>query len=123
MNLDKHLNVRYQSISIKRRHNNFEKSVERLEGEFMTDFVEIISRKRVINDEVPGKLTIEKLSMSKIYFSSLQFLYFGQFQARVQNHEGIVHERKNFFQKCTIFVALFLCHEFHNFIYFSLEYI
>ena len=71
MNLDKHLNVRYQSISKKRRHNNFEKSVERLEGEFMTDFVEIISKKRVITDEVPGKPSIEKLSTEKLSMGKL----------------------------------------------------
>ena len=66
MNLEKHLNVRYQSISIKRRHNNFEKSVERLEGEFMTDLVEIISRKRVINDDIPGKIKIMIISNNMI---------------------------------------------------------
>ena len=54
MCLDKHLNVRYQKKTVKRRNNNFEKSVQALEGEYETEFDEIISRKRIINDKIPG---------------------------------------------------------------------
>ena len=48
MNLEKHLNARFQKRSIKRRYNNFEKYSVPLIGEFETDYNEIISRKRTI---------------------------------------------------------------------------
>ena len=54
MNLEKHMNVRFQKRSIKRRYNNFEKYSEPLIGEFETDYNEIISRKRKITDNIPG---------------------------------------------------------------------
>ena len=55
MNLEKHLNARFQKRSIKRRYNNFEKYSVPLIGEFETDYNEIISRKRKIHDNIPGK--------------------------------------------------------------------
>ena len=47
--------------------------MERLEGEFSTDLVEIISRKRVINDEIPGKCI--KVSVSHSYDHMILVLY------------------------------------------------
>ena len=54
MCLEKHTNVRFQEKSIKRRYNNFEKYSEPLIGEFPTDYIEIVSRKRKITDNIPG---------------------------------------------------------------------
>ena len=54
MCLEKHMNVRFQEKSIKRRYNNFEKYSEPLVGEFPTNYVEIVSRKRKITDNIPG---------------------------------------------------------------------
>ena len=55
MCLKRHTNVRFQQKSKKRRYNNFEKHNEPLVGEFETDYVEIVSRKRKITDNIPGK--------------------------------------------------------------------
>ena len=59
MNIEKHLNVRFQNRSIKRRYNNFEKYSEPLIGEFETNYNEIISRKRKITDNIPGMILFE----------------------------------------------------------------
>lgn len=48
------MNVRFQDKSIKRRYNNFEKYCEPLIGEFATNYVEIVSRKRKFTDNIPG---------------------------------------------------------------------
>ena len=57
MCLEKHMNVRFQEKSLKRRYNNFEKYSEPLVGEFPTNYIEIVSRKRKITDNIPGKIT------------------------------------------------------------------
>ena len=54
MNLKKQRNVRFQHKSKKRRLNNFEEYTQPLIGEFETDYLEIISRKRKITDSIPG---------------------------------------------------------------------
>lgn len=54
MDLQKQKNVRYQHIGIKRRLNNFEISTQPLIGEFETSYLEVISRKRKITDNIPG---------------------------------------------------------------------
>ena len=59
MNLEKHLNARFQKRSVKRRYNNFEKYSVPLIGEFETDYNEIISRKRKIHDNIPGEQNID----------------------------------------------------------------
>ena len=58
MCLDRHMNVRFQDRSKKRKYNNFEKQAQPLVGEFETEYLEIISRKRKINDNIPGKCKI-----------------------------------------------------------------
>ena len=58
MDLQKQKNVRFQHESIKRRHNNFEEYTDPLIGEFETSYLEIISRKRKINDSIPGEYYI-----------------------------------------------------------------
>ena len=55
------MNVRFQEKSVKRRYNNFEKYAEPLIGEFPTNYVEIVSRKRKITDNIPG-------TMFEVYF-------------------------------------------------------
>lgn len=54
MDLTRHKNVRFQHKSTQRRYNNFEEYTAPLVGEFETEYLEIISRKRRIHDEVPG---------------------------------------------------------------------
>ena len=61
MDLQKQKNVRFQHISIKRRNNNFEESTQPLVGEFETSYLEIISRKRKITDNIPGLIIIYTL--------------------------------------------------------------
>ena len=56
MCLEKHMNVRFQEKSLKRRYNNFEKYSEPLVGEFPTNYIEIVSRKRKITDNIPGNI-------------------------------------------------------------------
>jgi len=51
------MNVRFQEKSLKRRYNNFEKYSEPLVGEFPTNYIEIVSRKRKITDNIPGNIT------------------------------------------------------------------
>ena len=52
------MNVRFQERSKKRRYSNFEKQSQPLIGEFETEYLEIISRKRKINDSIPGKYSV-----------------------------------------------------------------
>ena len=55
MCLEKQKNMRFQHISKKRRHNNFEEYTQPLVGEFETEYLEIVSRKRKITDNIPGE--------------------------------------------------------------------
>ena len=80
MNLEKHLNVRFQNRSIKRRYNNFEKYSEPLIGEFETQYNEIISRKRKITDNIPGNIFDIDSGYGYKFLSFVQFFYIGEFQ-------------------------------------------
>ena len=75
MCLEKHTNVRFQEKSIKRRYNNFEKYSEPLVGEFPTNYVEIVSRKRKITDNIPGLNHFYTKCYLIFFFSFIQFFY------------------------------------------------
>ena len=75
MCLEKHTNVRFQEKSIKRRYNNFEKYSEPLIGEFPTDYIEIVSRKRKITDNIPGLNHFHTEPNIIFFFSFIQFFY------------------------------------------------
>ena len=55
MKLDRHLNVRFENDITKMRSNNLVKYFNDVKGEFDTDYVEIVSRKRRITDSIPGQ--------------------------------------------------------------------
>ena len=78
MCLEKHTNVRFQEKSIKRRYNNFEKYSEPLVGEFPTDYIEIVSRKRKITDNIPGFNHFHTEHNLIFFFSFIQFFYISQ---------------------------------------------
>ena len=71
MNLEKHLNARFQKRSVKRRYNNFEKYSVPLIGEFETDYNEIISRKRKIHDNIPGEsiFDVKLISIASVLYN------------------------------------------------------
>ena len=75
MCLEKHTNVRFQEKSLKRRYNNFEKYSEPLIGEFPTDYIEIVSRKRKITDNIPGLNHVYTEHNLIFFFSFIQFFY------------------------------------------------
>ena len=62
MCLKRHLNVRFQEKSKRRRYNNFEKYSQPFVGEFKTNYNEIVSRKRKIVDNIPGNNTFTIIS-------------------------------------------------------------
>ena len=75
MKLDRHDNVKYVHTSHKLRSNNLIKYYNELVGEFDTEYLEVVSRKRAITDQVPGKIFTINLSRSNICFSDLQLFY------------------------------------------------
>ena len=58
MKLDRRDNVRYVHNSEKMRSNNLIKYYQELVGEFETDYLEVVSRKRSVIDRIPGKTII-----------------------------------------------------------------
>lgn len=54
MKLERHENVKYVHTSHKLRSNNRVKYYQDLVGEFQTDYLEVVSRKRSITDSIPG---------------------------------------------------------------------
>ena len=58
MKLDRQNNVKYVHKSEKMRSNNLIKYQQELVGEFETDYLEVVSRKRSVVDRIPGNLTI-----------------------------------------------------------------
>ena len=70
MDLEKQKNIRFQHVSIRRRHNNFEEFTQPVVGEFETDYLEIISRKRKITDNIPGEYILD-MNLISIYSYSL----------------------------------------------------
>ena len=75
MCLEKHTNVRFQEKSLKRRYNNFEKYSEPLVGEFPTNYIEIVSRKRKITDNIPGLNPFYTEYNLIFFFSFIQFFH------------------------------------------------
>ena len=58
MKLDRRDNVKYVHKSEKMRSNNLIKYYQDLVGEFETDYLEVVSRKRSVIDRIPGKIII-----------------------------------------------------------------
>ena len=58
MKLDRHNNVKYVHKSEKMRANNLIKYHQELVGEFQTDYLEVVSRKRSVVDRIPGNFTM-----------------------------------------------------------------
>ena len=56
MKLERHENVKYVHTSHKLRSNNRVKYYQDLVGEFQTDYLEVVSRKRSITDSIPGEI-------------------------------------------------------------------
>ena len=58
MKLDRQNNVKYVHKSEKMRSNNLIKYQQELVGEFETDYLEVVSRKRSVVDRIPGNFTM-----------------------------------------------------------------
>ena len=67
MKLDRHLNVRYENDPTKMRSNNLVKYYQIVEGEFPTDYLEIVSSKRSITDSIPVLYNFFILANSKLH--------------------------------------------------------
>ena len=67
MKLDRHRNVRYENDMTKMRMNNLVKYYQVVEGEFPTDYMEIVSSKRSITDSIPVLYNFFILANSKLH--------------------------------------------------------
>ena len=67
MKLDRHRNVRYENDMTKMRMNNLVKYYQIVEGEFPTDYMEIVSSKRSITDSIPVLYNFFILANSKLH--------------------------------------------------------
>ena len=68
MKLDRHDNVKYVHTTHKLRSNNLIKYYHELVGEFDTEYLEVVSRKRAITDQVPGQFVTIYICRSDINF-------------------------------------------------------
>ena len=66
MKIDRHDNVKYVHKSEKTRSSNLIKYCQELAGEFETDYLEVVSRKRSVMDRIPGKVIILFIPLFKI---------------------------------------------------------
>ena len=76
MKLDRRDNVRYVHNSEKMRSNNLIKYYQELVGEFETDYLEVVSRKRSVIDKIPGKLTIFVLFFNYLTYYLVIYNFF-----------------------------------------------
>lgn len=67
MKLDRHRNVRYEKDMTKLKINNLVKYYQIVEGEYPTDYMEIVSCKRSITDNIPVLYNFYILSNSKLH--------------------------------------------------------
>ena len=67
MKLDRHRNVRFEKDVSKLRSNNLVKYYQIVEGEFPTEYMEVVSSKRSITDSIPVLYNFFILANSKLH--------------------------------------------------------